>query len=342
MSVRDRNLLRETTDFHANQAIERKLEEIFKEQPFDLIYERYSLFGLGGLHFARRRGIPHLLEVNAPLVPEASRYRNLVQKELASAVEGFLFCTTGHIVAVSSPLKEYVRSIAAKTPITVVPNGVDLERFEVEADAPDAHPRKVPATGDFVVGFVGSVRPWHGVDILLEAVGELGRSDSGFRLCVVGEGGALQPGLERRARKLGIGDRTTFTGPVPFEQIPEFARTMDVLVAPYPALDDFYFSPLKIFEYMASGRPIVASAIGQIREILTHEETALLVTPGDREELKRALLRLRRDPLLAAKLAGAARAEARAKHGWDRRIADIGTIFANLKLPTREGVGHAA
>jgi len=339
----DRSLMRETADFHANQAMEKKLEEIFAAEPFDLVYERYSLFGLAGLHFARRRGIPHVLEVNAPLVPEASRYRSLMNKELASAVEGFLFCMTDHVVAVSGALKEYIRGIAPRTAITVVPNGVDLARFDLAGNEPDENAlRNQGANKDFVVGFVGSVRPWHGVDILLESVGEFAQVDRFIRLSVVGDGGALQPELERRARKLGIAERTNFTGSVPFEQIPSLERKMDVLVAPYPALDGFYFSPLKIFEYMASGRPIVASAIGQITEILRHEQTALLVAPGDPEALKEALLRLRRDPGLARRLGVEARAEVRRKHGWDRRIAQIGGIFAGLNARAKRGVGHAA
>jgi glycosyltransferase involved in cell wall biosynthesis len=337
----DRDRTREEADFRANEAMEKKLEELYDRERFHLVYERYSLFGLAGLRFARRHGIPHVLEVNAPLVPEASRYRRLANRSLAAAVEGFLFCMTDHVVAVSEAVKSYVCAVAPATPVTIVPNGVDLARFGETGTAVETDASTADSKRDFVVGFVGSVRPWHGVDLLVDAVGELAREHPRVRLQIVGQADALRPELETRARERGIADRTTFTGPVPFDEIPAMIKGMDAVAAPYPALEGFYFSPLKIFEYMAAGRPIVASAIGQLTEILRHEKTALLVPPGDPGALKDALLRLVRDRDLGRRLGLAAAAEARSRHGWNRRMADIGAIFAGLTRDTGRGVSHA-
>ena len=104
------------------------------------------------------------------------------------------------------------------------------------------------------------------------------------------------------------------------EQVPEHLRDVDVTVAPYPRLDGFYFSPLKVFEYMAAGRPIVASRIGQIESVLCDGETALLVEPGNAAALAATIASLRAQPALAARLASAARARAFSCHGWEHTV----------------------
>ena len=107
-------------------------------------------------------------------------------------------------------------------------------------------------------------------------------------------------------------------------------KATDVLVAPYPQSTDFYFSPIKIFEYMAAGRPIIASRIGQVAEILEHERTALLVPPGDSAALTQALLRLKSDPELGIRLAQAAQQEVRTAHTWAARFKTVEPAFIEL------------
>ena len=148
-------------------------------------------------------------------------------------------------------------------------------------------------------------------------------------MIIVGEG-PLRTSLEKLAQKLGLQKRVAFTGAVEFEKIPETLKTLDALVAPYPQMDSFYFSPLKIFEYMAAGKPIVASRIGQLTEILEDGKNALLVPPENPEALAEALLRLKQDRNLGKSLGMQAQKAAKQKHGWNNRLRVVEGIFKTL------------
>jgi glycosyltransferase involved in cell wall biosynthesis len=332
----------DTQDYCRNEAAVRVLENIYRREPFDAIYERYSLFGTAGRMVAARLGVPYVLEVNAPLVREAPQYRELGSADLARAVERYLFTSADHIVTVSTALRDYVINIAPGAQVTVVANGVNLERFNDEADGVGWRRRLAASDDDFVVGFVGRVRPWHGVEHLIDAVGSLAAADNSLRLCIVGNCGDLAGELADRCRAAGLDGRVTFTGAVAPDEIPAVLQSMDVLTAPYPDVPDFYFSPLKVFEYMAAARPIVASATGQIVEVLSHEKTALLVPPGDVTALADALGRLRRDPALRRKLGRCARADATANHSWAQRMETVAGILNELSNPAQTGgIDHA-
>jgi glycosyltransferase involved in cell wall biosynthesis len=161
---------------------------------------------------------------------------------------------------------------------------------------------------------VGTLKPWHGVDTLVRAVATLGD----VHLRVVGDGPEGE-GLRELAQRLGLADRVVFTGAVDPASLPAELARVHVAAAPYPEPDG-YFSPLKVFEYLAAGRPVVASRSGQLREVLTHGHDALLVPPGDQGALVAALARLRDDPVERARLAQAARRTA-SRHTWTAVVA---------------------
>jgi glycosyltransferase involved in cell wall biosynthesis len=110
---------------------------------------------------------------------------------------------------------------------------------------------------------------------------------------------------------------------VTHEEVPRYIRSMDIAVAPYPELDRFYYSPLKVLEYMAAGRPVVASAIGQLNELIEPDRTGLLVTPGDADALTRAIAELAGDPDRREALGAAAADEVRRSHLWTHRAEQI-------------------
>lgn len=328
--------------FDHNSGIESFISTLHSRNNFDLIYERYSLFCQAGLHFARANGLPFTLEVNAPLVSEASEYRGLMLKDLAKSVEKRLFAEADHVISVSDEVAGYIKGIAPGAVVSVVPNGVTVERFLNKGGTKDIDlPIERFDDSDYVVGFVGSLKPWHGVDILIDSFAKLPENGIKSRLLVVGGKGKQKSDLKQKCRELGLKGRVKFTGSVEHDTIPAFLKMTDVLVAPYPDLSDFYFSALKIFEYMAAGKAIVASSIGQIREILIHEETALLVPPGDIEALRDALLRLKNDPNLREKLGENARAEAMAKHTWNSRLETISGIFQDLMTGVKTESGKS-
>ena len=233
-------------------------------------------------------------------------------------------------VAVSAPVAEWVR---AKTDpdhharIWVVPNGVNTERIRPATGNPDGPP---------VVVFVGTLKPWHGVDVLLEAAA---RAEQDWQLRIIGDGPL---GAALRARATALGLRAEFVGAVAPAQIPAGLANCAVAVAPYPATAaaaDQYFSPLKIFEYSAAALPVVASRVGQIPAIVDDGVTGLLVPPSDPAALAAAIDGLVADPNRRAAMAAAARTTAVTEHSWHQvldRILDGVTVPTLTALPTGE------
>jgi glycosyltransferase involved in cell wall biosynthesis len=327
----------EMMEFYRNKQLEEFLAELDTERAFDYVYERYSLFNIAGLRFAQRRGLPFVLEVNAPLIDEASRYRSLALIDLANVIEEYLFGNADHIITVSTELKEYVSKIAPQARVTVVPNGVRVEHFQDTGVSDHDDGSADLDSSDFIIGFVGSLKPWHGVEILIDSFAEFVSNYKKSRLLIIGGEKRLIRRLEKQYHKQGLDGKVVFTGAVPYEKIPSLLQKTDVLVAPYPELPGFYFSALKIFEYMAAGKPIIASDIGQITSILKNQETAILVPPGDGKELHDALAWLKKDQGLRSKLGENALSEARQKHTWGHRVEMITGILESLE--SQRGIG---
>ncbi|NIQ27516.1 MAG: glycosyltransferase [Gammaproteobacteria bacterium] len=168
-----------------------------------------------------------------------------------------------------------------------------------------------------MLGFVGSLKPWHGVDLLAETFRRLATNDPRLHLLVVGEG----PGARHvEALAAELPGRVTRVGPVPQSQVASYLRAMDIAVAPYPRLDRFYYSPLKVLEYMATGRAVVASEIGQVSKLIRHQETGVLVPAGAPAELADAIAGLAADGPLRRRLGAAAAAEVKRQHLWTHRV----------------------
>lgn len=292
---------------------------------YDLVYERYSLWSSAGMAYARHAGVPAVLEVNAPLIDEQARHRALVHRAEAEAVFESAVRDATVAVCVSDAVAAWARTFAGDTtPVVVQPNGVDVDRF-----APVTR-RGGPTP--FTVGFVGSLRPWHGIDVLVDAFARLHRSHPDTRLLVVGDG-PLRESLAELVGSRGLGSAVELTGAVPPTEIPRLLDRMDVAVAPYPESAGHYFSPLKVYEYLAAGLPVVASDIGQVGTTLTQGVDGVLVPPGDAAALATQLASLRADGERRERLGRAARVTAETRHTWTRGVANT-LDAAGFRLPT--------
>jgi glycosyltransferase involved in cell wall biosynthesis len=323
----------ETFALLLNQEMYLGLQRLHARWGIDAIYERYSLWGYAALCFARDRNLPFVLEVNAPLRIEQAKYRALRNDIVAEALEMQLFRHADRVVVPSSALREYV-----------VGRGVPPGRVRVVSNAADPDFFRPPGRADrvskpkdrFVIGFVGSLKPWHGIHELLAAFVRLHRRAPECQLLIAGDG-PLRGEVEKIRRRERLGDAVRVTGTVEYAQMPALLWQMDVGVAPYPRLPAFYFSPLKIYEYMAAGVPIVASAIGQITEVLRHRRTALLHPPGSVRMMVAHIEELRRHPSLRARLAREARRQLVRKFTWDRNAARVLAMVQTLRRQMRRG-----
>jgi glycosyltransferase involved in cell wall biosynthesis len=306
---------RERASLDANSILYDALQN---EGPFDIVYERYSLWSFAAMQYARTAGCAGLLEVNAPLIEEQARERTLVNRAGAETAARTVFAAADALLAVSRGVAGYLNEYPeARGRVHVLPNAVDPERFR-----PDLTPAWSPPPGSFVIGFVGTLKSWHGLQTLVSSFDLLHRSAPEARLLIVGAGTEEQR-LVSDVRGRQLEQAVLLTGARPSSEIPAWLASMHVAVAPAPAIANFYFSPLKIFEYMAAGLPVVASDIGQISDVIRHGDNGLLCPPDDPVALASALDRLRRDPSLRGRVGASARATVLRSHTWDLTVERI-------------------
>lgn len=285
---------------------------VAQEVRADVVYERFSLFSVAGARAALRLGVPHLLEVNAPLREEAARFRTLPHPEAAANAEQEVFMGSATIFSVSEPLAEWVRS-RCEARVEVMPNGVDPARFPPPARRRDDR---------FVVGFAGSLKPWHGIDVMLDACRIAMTEHPTLHLEIVG-GGPMSVAIHRADLPAG---RLVMHGLVDHTEAIRLMSNWHVGLAPYHDQPRFYFSPLKVLEYMAAAVCPVASDLGQIRDLLGDGERGVLVRAGDAMALAQTLAGLVANPAAAESMAAAAREHVLRSHTWQanaRRVIDL-------------------
>jgi glycosyltransferase involved in cell wall biosynthesis len=286
-----------------------RVAELFEPEA---VYERYSLHSCAGAYVAETLGVPYLLEVNAPLQDEARRFRSLFHPEIAAETEAYAYGSADRIFVVSTALRDLL-----------LVGGVDATRLEVMWNG--VSPRKFPArrgreTRGFTVGFAGSLKPWHGVDVMVDAVRKAAPQIASLRFEVIGDG-PLADVLERvRLPRSAL----TLHGARPHGETVQILASWDVGLAPYvDATPTFYFCPLKVLEYMAAGVCTVASDLGDIPLLLGGGEYGFLVPPGDSTALAAVLVELARDPERRKAVAARARRNARQSLSWARNAGRI-------------------
>jgi glycosyltransferase involved in cell wall biosynthesis len=289
----------------------------------DLVYQRYSRNSWAGVAVSRLEGLPLLLEWNGS---EVWAMRHWSPKgwwaHVVAVFERVNRRGAGRVVVVSRALADaLVADGFDEARVVVNPNGVNPERFRPGAGGELVRTRY--DLGDrIVVGFVGGFNYYQGTPVLMRAAPEVcRRADARFLLVGYGE---LLAATRAAAAEGGVADRVVFTDRVPIDEVPAHLDACDIAVAPMvpnPDGSDFFNSPVKIFEYMASGRAIVASRLGQIVEVIEEGETGLLVEPESPEALSEAIVRLALDRDLRERLGRNARRAAVERHTWRRNAA---------------------
>jgi glycosyltransferase involved in cell wall biosynthesis len=183
-----------------------------------------------------------------------------------------------------------------------------------------------------VLAFVGAMKPWHGVPRLVEALPTLGPA---FRLLLVGDGPELDAARER-ARALGVVDAVHCAGAVPHSQVPDWLAAADIALVPYAPAAAQYFSPVKLFECMAMGMPIVAARAGQTEEILARGRYGSLYDPGLPQEPAATVRAVAADLPAARRAAAAARQQVLAHHTWERNAEHVERLAAAAIARRRE------
>ena len=294
-----------------------RIVEIARAVEADVIMERYHNFGGEGVRAAARTGALAVLEVNAPVIdyPGSTKSR-LDRVMLVEPMRRWREWQCHHTHLFVTPSVEILPPWVAPARILRTEWGADSERFTPEATG-DVPFRRNP--GDTVVVFAGAFRPWHGAVQLVGAVKQLracGRHD--VKVVFVGDG----PELARVRRAAAGLDGIEFTGRIPHDQMPACLAAADIGVAPFdvaahgPLQIAFYWSPLKLFEYMASGLPVVAPDIPRLRKLFRSEREGMCYDSGEVTGLADAIMRLADAPN-RREMGRAARERVVSEFGWD-------------------------
>jgi glycosyltransferase involved in cell wall biosynthesis len=305
--------------------VEGRALPLLEELRPDFLYERYALFGTAGLELAARLRVPLLLEVNAPLVEEQREQRGLSLPGVASASQRLVFGRADELIVVSRWLEDYaVAEGADRGRVTVMPNAADAGHFRPRP-GPSEIRRRLGWEDRIVLGFLGAMKSWHGVPGLVGTLKELGAPASPFRLLLVGDGPAL-PEVRRRVHEEGLDEAVHMPGAVPHDEAPAWLAAVDVALVPSDASAAPYFSPVKLFEYMAMGLPVVAARRGQTEEIVEHGRTGWLYSPEERGEPAATIRWLAGHRPAATQAGAAAREKVLARHTWERNAERVEEI----------------
>jgi glycosyltransferase involved in cell wall biosynthesis len=292
----------------------------------DVVYERLALFGIAGRRLAGACRARHVVEVNALLAQEEAQWRGLRLAALARQRERRVLDEADLRLPVSREVAEQVEQVSPNGLTAVLPNGLDDALF---GPRPPRGPSRVsfglPVDGP-VLAFVGALRPWHGVDVAVRALPALPEAV----LCIAGDG-PVRDQLQLLAAELGVTGRVRWLGQLPHGDVPRLLAAADVALAPYPDLPGFGFSPLKLYEYLGAGVPVVASDLGQIRTVLDSGRWGSLVVPGDPAALAAGVRGVLAAPSTARSRADAARTMALREHSWRARATQITDLLTDME-----------
>jgi len=301
----------------------------------DVVYERNGLYNSGLAMAAHSLGLPYVVFFEADQIMELDimnkpitgllrlRARQLLKYNLSEA---------DYIICVTDAGKRHLvnKWNIPENKIEVFANAVNVNRFKPDPDARAQIRASLGMDGVPIVMFVGNFYHWHDVPTLLKAFVQVVKNCPEARLVLVGDG-ERRAEMMRQTSNLGLDHVVKFTGIVSHDEVPRYIAAGDVAVVPYPPLQqEMWLSPLKLFEYMSSGKAVIASAIGQIIDVIQDGKNGLLVPPGDVSALSDAIIKLIQDTTLRSGLGDQARRDALQKFSWENYLSRLERIFETV------------
>jgi len=300
--------------------IAKEMAIIGREKP-DLVISRLDVYLFSTWFVTRVYHVPWMVEADSPEVYEYRKFYTHYKKLplIDSLIERFNVRAARKVFVVSNLIKKYyVDQGGDPRKIVVIPNGADEERI-IPFKKNKALLKKYHLSNEIVIGFIGSFHYWHGIDNLMKIMKQILRTEASVKFLLVGSGGVRENDLHAFVKENGVQSNVIFTGLVPHKEMGDYVSIMDIVLAPYPYLDFFYFSPMKLYEYMAAGKAVVASNIGQIAEVVENGVNGLLYEPDQTDKMVSGIRELIRNPDFRQTLGQNARKDIETKHSWAMR-----------------------
>ncbi len=306
----------------------RQIHLLLKQSPPDLIVYRAMLFDF----------VPNdLYKWNVPMIAEVNSIKNIEMDMgkiknstfLSIWAEDHNLKPAKAVTVVSEPIKKHLEECALDKPIEVVENGVDLEEFKPNAKTKQRLQQKYGTSGKVVVGYIGSYKRWHGLTDTLKVARTLVDDQLPVHFILIGSGddAAL---IQKSIVDLSLQDHVTQIPNLPHKEIAEHINLIDIALMTYPDMKFFYFSPLKMYEYLAAGIPVVSSRLGQIESTLDGRSFGRLVDPGDIRGFAEALIPLISDTQHRRSISQDARIWAEQYCSWTSNVSKVVSLGKSL------------
>ena len=306
--------------------LEARVRALIEEFAPDVVMERYYNFSGAGVRAAHKAKIPSMLEVNAPMMDPPGTKKNLADKFLLGQMTRMARAQAELAKRIVTPLAATVPFPELRNKVREIPWGANVELFDrarLDANEIETLRARINPQHKRVVAFLGSFRPWHGVREFADVAERIARERDDILFLMIGSGDLLDE-LRARIERANLQNKIVLTGAVKYAQVPYFLALADVGAAPFntavhpPLRVGFYWSPLKVHEYMAMGLPVVTINVAGLNEIARNEQEGLLYPEGDLDALRAAIVRLCDDAALATRLGQAARARVVENFSWQK------------------------
>ena len=316
--------------------LEARLEEVAREIRPDIIHAHSPVLNaLPAIKVARKLGIPVVYEIRAfwedAAVDHGSTQEGSLRYRATRKLETRAIQQVDHVFTICEGLRaDIVARGIPVSKVTVIPNAVNVESFQLASPPDPQLQEKWKLTGKTVIGFIGSFYAYEGLDLLLDALPELIKRRPDVRLLLVG-GGPQEANLRQQAERLGLGEYVIFTGRVPHQEVNRYYNLINVLAYPrHPMRLTELVTPLKPLEAMAQGQLFVASNVGGHKELIEHNKTGILFKAGDCESLTQALLDLLKNEALWPQLKSNGRDFVENVRNWRNSVANYRTPYKKL------------
>lgn len=292
----------------------RKLSKMLNNYNYDFLYERYALNNFAMAHLAQRSGLPLVLEVNDATIIERSR--PCLQKRLSRFVEKKVFDRSRLLITISNYFKQLIieQHGIPEAKILVLPNAVDPNRFKINPLS-KLQKEDLGIKAKYIIGFVGAFVQWHGLSFFIQAISDL-LEKMDIHVLLVGDGPARKD-VDRVINVLNIHNRVTITGFIDAQNIPYYIELFDIGLVPN---SNMHCSPMKIFEYMAMGIPVIAPAYPPIREIIDDGINGSIFIPHDKKIFRRKIKTLLDDENMRNRMGKAAKEKVMKQFTWQRNV----------------------
>ena len=267
-----------------------RIRKSVKEKKITLIYERYSLFLFASIWWAKRHNIPVVLEINDSCL--VHRVRHLTFTALAKKIEKWIFQNATGLVFISSHFQNIaLENYGDIAPSVISPNAADLDKFIIDHDAGKQLREQLKINDKVVLGYVGAFVHWHGIDWFVELIAKRLKEHPDLVLLLVGDGVCYQP-IKERVENAGVEKQVILPGRVEHKDIPKYLSAMDFGILPD---SNDYGSPMKLFEFMAMEKGMVAPDFTPISEVVKDGKTSWLFPANDRQACIERTLQLATD-----------------------------------------------